>query len=145
MKAYFVRTAMDVFNAFNTFFEEDAVKAATTNTVEQNMQLSRTYADRTKIIMDARESAAELKENTDAYKTDTVNLIRRVKAERDIGLTRFSDGLAKADTDSAEALVQALPRLPTALQHTLQTVFFASAGPLSAAALGAAHDLVDEL
>ena len=45
----------------------------------------------------------------------------------------------------AEALVQALPRLPTALQHTLQAVFLASAGPLAAAALGAAHNLVDQL
>jgi hypothetical protein len=105
MKAYFVKTAIDVFNTFNVYFEEDAVKVGASNTVEQNIGVVKTYADRTKIILDARGSAAEVKENTDAYKTATVNVIRSVKRERDVGLTTLSEAIMSADTDSAEQLV----------------------------------------
>jgi hypothetical protein len=78
LRSYFIKEAVEVFNAFSIHFTEDAENVPK-NTPEENDALTRQYVGYIRIIQDAQPAAAVVQDTTEKYRRETIERIQEVQ------------------------------------------------------------------
>lgn len=124
LQSFFQTNVVEIFNAYYTF--TDDVDAIIDNTMNQNDELARRYADYTQTILKAVVPALTVRDETEDYRVQTVALVDSMKqnlaAIKDVvGIVLPATGLSANPDEARQTVQSAVTRLTMIPIHSAYT------------------------